>query len=175
MIERLLSNPLTIKRWRRFKALRRSVVSVYVLIALLFFSFTAEFWANSKPIIMSYKGHIYFPVLEKIHPTIFGQTDTMVTNYRKLRDSGEEDWSLWPLIQWDPIESNLSVSEFPSPPTWTNLMGTDDRGRDVFSRFHYFRRSGLVVFFYFGDCHRSVYGLFRWENGSDRSEGGGDF
>lgn len=143
MIEKWIANPLTLKRYRRFKSVRRSVVAVWVFATLIFISLTAEFWANSKPIVMSYRGEIYFPVMKKYHPTSFNQTDTMVTNYRAL-DFSEGDWALWPLIRWNPFESNTKVEAYPSPPSSENWFGTDDRGRDVLSRLIYGFRYSIV-------------------------------
>jgi microcin C transport system permease protein len=136
MIEKLISNPLTLRRYRRFKQIKRSVVSVWIFLFLVFISFTAEFWANSKPIIMKYKGEWYAPAVKKYHPETFEQTDSMVTNYRAIELSND-DWALWPLVQWDPYESNVIVESYPSAPSFVNWLGTDDRGRDVLSRLIY--------------------------------------
>ncbi|MCB0366509.1 MAG: ABC transporter permease subunit [Bdellovibrionaceae bacterium] len=150
MIERMIKNDLTLKRWRRFKKLKRAVISAWVLVFLLFLSLTAEFWANSKPIIMSYKGSIYFPVVRTYHPTIFEQTDIFVTNYRRL-EFKDGDWAVWPLVKWDPLESNKEVATYPGSPSLVNWFGTDDRGRDVLSRLIYgFRYSiGFAVLAWF--------------------------
>lgn len=137
MIEKyIIKNELTLKRYRKFKKNRIAIWSFSILLAMTFFSFTAEFWANSKPIIMSYQGKIYFPLVKDYHPSLFGRTDIFVMDYRALEFSSS-DWAAWPLVQWDPFESNSAVSEYPSPPTRANWMGTDDRGRDVLSRLLY--------------------------------------
>ena len=49
MIERLLTNEQSLRRWRRFKRNKRAVVSCWVLGCLLVLSATAEIWANNKP------------------------------------------------------------------------------------------------------------------------------
>jgi microcin C transport system permease protein len=62
-------------------------------------------------------------------------------DYRTLVIEGS-DWAIWPIISWDPYESNTNVSSFPSPPSRENIFGTDDRGRDVAARLLYgFRES----------------------------------
>lgn len=136
MIERLIKNDLTLKRWRRFKKIKRSVASAWLFVFLLILSVTAEMWANSKPIVMSYNGSLYFPVIKTYHPSVFGQDDIYVTDYRALKMT-EKDWALWPAIPWDPYEANTKVESYPAPPNPNNLLGTDDRGRDVFSRLIY--------------------------------------
>ena len=147
MIERLIKNEVTLSRWREFKSIKRSYYSLWIFVALIALSATAEFWANSKPIVMSYQSKIYFPVVKKYHPTEFNQIDTFVTNYRGV----ESDWAIWPPIKWDPFESNKNVESYPSGLTGANIFGTDDRGRDVAARLLYgFRYSigfALLVWF----------------------------
>lgn len=132
----LFTNELTIKRYRRFKRNKVAVVSVWLLAFLFFLSFTAEFWANSKPHMMSYHGKMYFPLVKDYHPTEFQRDDIFVMDYREL-NMDEGDWAVWPVIQWDPYESNKTVDTYPSAPSRYNLFGTDDRGRDVMTRLLY--------------------------------------
>lgn len=137
MIEKLISNPLTQRRYRTFKKIKRSVISVWIFAFLIFISLTAEFWANSKPIVMKYEEQIYWPVFFQYHPEVFKQADVMVTDYRALLADNKTNWAIWPPIQWDPFESNVRVDSYPAPPTRENYFGTDDRGRDVLSRLIY--------------------------------------
>lgn len=143
MIERWIENQQTLRRWRRFKGLRRASISVWVLGFFIFLSLTAEFWANSKPLIMSYRGSIYLPVFKTYHPTIFDQRDIFVTDYRRLPQE-LVDWQVWPVVRWDPYESNRELSTYPGAPSADNWLGTDDRGRDVLSRLIYGFRYSLT-------------------------------
>jgi microcin C transport system permease protein len=136
MIERFIKNDLTLKRWRRFKRIRRAMFSLWGLCIILFISITAEFWANNKPILMSYNSEMYMPIYKYYHPTLFGQNESMETNYRDIDFTGS-NWAIWPVIKWNPYETNNKVEQFPSPPTNNNWFGTDDRGRDVASRLIY--------------------------------------
>ena len=132
MIERFIKNDDSLKKWRRFKAHKLAVISAWLIGIALFFSFTAEFWANSKPLYLKYNNTSYFPVFKRYHPTEFGEEKTMVTDYRSL-DMNEErgDFAIWPVVRWDPFESNKDVEIYPSEPSSDNWMGTDDRGREV--------------------------------------------
>ncbi len=143
MIEKWIKNPLTLKRWRIFKSRKISWISCWLFLFFLFLSLTAEFWSNSKPLILYYGDSLYAPLLKDYPPETFGIQDEYVTNYKKLslRDG---DWALWPLVNWGPYESNLGVKKFPSPPSSTNWLGTDDRGRDVLSRLLYGYRYSIM-------------------------------
>jgi microcin C transport system permease protein len=137
MIEKyFIKDELSLKRYRRFKRNRSGVVCVWIFLLITLFSFTSEFWANSTPHMMKYHGEFYFPLVKDYHPSLFGRENEQVTDYRKL-EFGPNDWAVWPLIQWDPYESNSFVDSYPAPPSRYNLMGTDDRGRDVFTRLRY--------------------------------------
>lgn len=163
---KLITNELTLKRYRRFKRNKLAVFSTLMVLALMFFSFTAEFWANNRPHLMKYQGKIYAPLIFDYHPTEFGREDIFVMDYRAL-EFQEGDWAAWPLVQWDPFESNSVVDKYPSPPSKYNLMGTDDRGRDVFTRLLYGLRYSLVfalgawfLSYFFGIIIGSVTGYF---------------
>lgn len=136
MIESRIKNDVTLKRWRRFKARKLAVVSTWILVLFCALSYSAEWWANSKPILMKWHGEYYFPVAKSYTATEFGQTNIILPDYRNLKlENG--DWAIWPIISWDPFESNKTVDTYPSPPTSSNWMGTDDRGRDIAARLLY--------------------------------------
>ena len=166
MIERVLKNELTQRRVRRFLRVRRAVVSTVIVGVMLGLSLTAELWANSKPLLLKYQGHLYAPALTSYHPSTFGQ-DGFVTNYRAIDLSEGRGWAVWPLVGWNPFESNEALSSYPGPPSPANWFGTDDRGRDVLSRLIYgFRYSvgfAVVVWFFtylFGTLTGAVMGYF---------------
>ncbi len=139
----LIKNELTLKRYRRFKRDKAAVISVFVLLTMFFFSFTAELWANSRPHIIKYHGEFFFPLVKDYHPTAFGRKDIYVMDYRALKLE-EGDWAAWPIIPWDPFESNKKVESFPSPPTSVNWIGTDEGGRDVMTRLLYGFRYTMI-------------------------------
>lgn len=128
---------LTQKRLRRFYSKPLASLSLWLLLVLVVIGLTADLWANSKPVVMSYEGRLFFPAVVSYHPSDFGK-EGLVTNYRVLTP----EWALWPVVAWDPFESNPSVHTYPSPPSPENWLGTDDRGRDVLARLiHGFRYS----------------------------------
>lgn len=136
MIERFLKNELSRKRWKIFRKSKTAMYSTVILFLLILATFLSPFIANSKPLYVKYHGVSYFPLFKEYSAEQFGITDSLDIDFRELKmDKG--DFSLWPIIQWDPFESNSQVESYPSPPSEKNLMGTDDRGRDVFTRLLY--------------------------------------
>jgi microcin C transport system permease protein len=148
MIEKLIKNEDTLKKWKRFKANRLAVISSWLVGVALFFSFTAEFWANSKPLYLKYNNKSYFPVVKNYHPSEFGLESSMVTDYREMKLMSERgDFAFWPIVRWDPFESNKVVEVYPSNPSKDNWMGTDDRGRDILTRLLYGLRYSISFAF----------------------------
>lgn len=148
MIEKFIRNEDTLKKWRRFKSRKLAVLSCWLIGLACALSFTAEFWANSKPLILKYDQQFYFPIVKDYHPSIFGDEKNLVTNYRDLELNEEKgDFIFWPVIQWNPYESNSEVDAYPSEPTSENWMGTDDRGRDILTRLLYGLRYSITFAF----------------------------
>lgn len=143
MISNRIKNENILKKWKSFKSNKLSFWSMWIIIIACFFSFTAEFWANSRPLYLSYNGKSYYPFLKEYSVQEFNIQDTMVIDYKNLR-LDEDDTIIWPIIKWDPLESNKSVDEYPSPPSSTNILGTDDRGRDVLTRLLYGLRYSII-------------------------------
>jgi microcin C transport system permease protein len=143
MIEYWIKNGLQLKRYRRFKKEKISVFSILLLLIIGFFSFTAEIWSNSKPLVLRYQGATYFPAVKDYHPSVFGIADEFVTDYRVLKLQ-DQDWVVWPLNAWDPFESNKNVERYPAPPSRDNKLGTDDRGRDILARILYGFRYSMI-------------------------------
>jgi microcin C transport system permease protein len=146
-------NPISRRRWRNFKANRRGWWSLWIFLILFVFSLFAEFLANDKPLLVSYNGGYYFPVIKSYPETTFGGSFPTETDYRDPHNRKlieEAGWMLWPLIRFSYGTYNQNLTQpAPSPPTAENWLGTDDQGRDVAARLIYgFRISvlfGLIL------------------------------
>jgi microcin C transport system permease protein len=136
-------NDLTQSRWTAFIGDRMAIWAITLIVIVTLFSATANLWSNSKPLMMSYEGKVYFPVFKTYHPTEFGITNVFRTNYKTL-DIEDKGWALWPPNRWDPFETNANVEYYPAPPSTVNWFGTDDRGRDVFARLLYGYRYSMT-------------------------------
>ena len=67
-----MREPLNARRLANFRANRRGFWSLWIFLALLVVSLFAEFIANDKPLLISYDGRLYFPVLSTYPETTFG-------------------------------------------------------------------------------------------------------
>lgn len=69
---RFTLSPLNQRRWRNFKANRRAFWSLMILGVLYGVSLFAEYLANDRPIALSYRGELHFPVHKFYPETRFG-------------------------------------------------------------------------------------------------------
>jgi microcin C transport system permease protein len=74
-------SPINIRRWRNFRANRRGYWSLWIFLVLFVVTLFAEFIANDRPLIVSYKGEILFPVIIDYPEEKFGGF-LAVTDYR---------------------------------------------------------------------------------------------
>jgi len=140
--------PLTRRRIAQFKANRRGYMSLALFLAIFIFTMLAEFVANDKPLIVSYKGDYYFPIIKAYPETTWGGEFETETVYRDsaVKEMIEKDgWMIFPPIPYGPstINYNLPVPA-PAPPSWDNLLGSDDQGRDVLARLIYGIRISIL-------------------------------
>ncbi len=146
-------SPLNLRRLHNFRANRRGYYSLWVFLVLFVLSLFAEFIANDRPLILSYRGDIYVPVFADYAETTFGGDFETPADYRDPFVAGlidEDGWMIWPLIPFAYRTINYDLTApAPAPPSSQNWLGTDDQGRDAVARLIYgFRISvlfGLVL------------------------------
>ncbi len=172
MPKKAFLSPINQRRWQNFKSNRRGYWSLWIFILLFFISLFAEFIANDKPIVVSYKSEILTPVFVNYPEAKFGgflartdYTDPFIQD--EIEANG---WMLWPPIRYSFRSVNKEVpTSAPSQPAFLfdsrdelcarypagaddpncvagnfNWLGTDDQARDVLARAIYgFRVSVL--------------------------------
>ena len=135
--------------WKKFKRHKRSIYSLYIFSTLFILSLFSELISNDKPIIMNIDGNIYYPyIINYTEKDFGGELDTTpdykgfyITNL--LNDS--KNWALFPPNPHSYNSINFNNSQpNPSPPSVHNLLGTDDRGRDVLARLIYGFRLSVI-------------------------------
>ncbi|AEG93046.1 ABC transporter permease [Ramlibacter tataouinensis] len=139
------------RAWRRFRRNRLGFGSLVVFVTLVVLSLFAEVLSNDKPLVVRYEGQFYFPLVNRYPETTFGgdfltETDFLDPFIRKqlARDG---NWAIYPPNPYGPKTLNYFAKEpNPSRPTRHNLLGTDDRGRDMLAQLVYgFRLSVLFA------------------------------
>ncbi|MBT3311466.1 MAG: ABC transporter permease subunit [Desulfobacterales bacterium] len=146
-------NPLTIKKIRRFRSIKRGYYSLALFIFLIIISLFAEVLVNKRALVVYYSGDIYLPTYGAMIPgKTFGQNYDYETNYRELsrefKKQKSSNWVLMPVIPYDSYENDLRDDEYPPfPPSIENkhYLGTDNVGRDIAARLLYGFR--IAIFF----------------------------
>ena len=137
-------------QWQRFRANRLGYWSLWIFTALFVLSLFAELIANDRPILVRYQGDFYVPIVKDYPETAFGGDFPTPTDYLdpdiKKTFSKPGNWAVYPIITYNYNTLNYFAKEpNPASPSRDNLLGTDDRGRDVVARLIYgFRLSVLV-------------------------------
>jgi len=110
-------SPLNRRRLENFKANRRGYYSLWVFLALFFFSLFAELVANDKPLLIYFDGSFYSPISQVYAETEFGGEFETEADYRDeyvVELIEEKGWMLWPLIRYSYDTHNYNLSE-PAP------------------------------------------------------------
>jgi len=137
--------------WKRFKRNRLGFFSLILFVLLFVMSLAAELVSNDKPLVASYQGKLYFPIVNTPPETEFGgdfQTPTdFLDPFIQQQFAKPGNWAVYPPNPYHHSTLNYFAKEpNPAGPTADNVLGTDDRGRDVFARLLYgFRVSVLFA------------------------------
>ena len=138
------------RAWRRFCSNRLGYCSLLIFIFIFVISLCAEILSNDKPLVVRYNGQWFFPVVQTLPETTFGgdfptPTDYLDPQIRKNITSAD-NFALYPLNPYHHRTINyFAKNPNPSRPDADNLMGTDDKGRDLLARLLYGFR--ISVFF----------------------------
>jgi microcin C transport system permease protein len=139
------------RAWQRFKANKRGYYSLWIFLLLFVLSLFAELLSNDRPLLVQYNGQSYYPLFVTYPETTFGgdfETETdYLDPYIREKITTSPNWSLYPFnnFSFDTINYDAEAAN-PAAPSSDNLLGTDDRGRDVFARLIYgFRVSVLFA------------------------------
>lgn len=146
-------NPLTARRFKRFRSIKRGYISFIGLSALILFAMFAELFINSRALLVSYDDRLYFPTYGDIIPgSVFGEDYEYETNYRKLKQKFEADgdasnFVIMPLVPYNAYENDLKEGAYPPfPPDFDrqHYLGTDKTGRDILARLIYGFRTAIL-------------------------------
>ena len=139
------------RAWLRFKRNRLGFYSLWGMVFLLVISLAAELVSNDRPLVVKYQGELLFPMLQDYPETRFGGDFATPTDYldpfitQRLAEPG--NWAVFAPNRYGPKTLNyFAQAPNPAPPSAANLLGTDDRGRDLLAQLIYgFRVSVLFA------------------------------
>ncbi|MBF0471746.1 MAG: ABC transporter permease [Gammaproteobacteria bacterium] len=140
------------RAWDRFRRNRRGYYSLWLFLVLFVVSLFAEILSNDRPLLVYYDGEYYLPLVTSYPETTFGGDFATEADYLdpyiRSRFSSGENWAIYPPNPYSYNTINYYSEEAnPSAPSESNLLGTDDRGRDVLARLLYgFRLSVIFAF-----------------------------
>lgn len=137
------------RAWRRFRANRMGYYSLVLLVVLFVVSLMAEVLSNDKPLIARYSGQWYFPVFQSYPETTFGGDFPSPTDYLDpaIRENFAKpgNIAIYPPNPYHYSTINyFASSPSPSAPDSANILGTDDKGRDLLARLLYGFRLSLL-------------------------------
>ncbi|CAN2045095.1 microcin C transport system permease protein [Candidatus Magnetomoraceae bacterium gMMP-1] len=104
-------NPITRKRLKRFKEMKRAYFSFWLLVFLYILSMGSELLCNSDPLYIRFNEKNYFPVFKFYPETIFtGSGRQTRPNYKKIERSQEftntsGNYMIFPAFRFGPFES----------------------------------------------------------------------
>ena len=170
-------SPINGRRIRVFRRHKRGFWSLILFTAIFVVTLFAEFIANDRPLLVSYKGELLSPIVRDYGEDKFGGFLFAPADYRNKAVQDEIDrngWMLWPPIRFSYNTQNDGAA-LPSPmqPTWTlskaqcaaaalkagasalegcaaiekDWLGTDGASRDVLARVIYGTRVSLLFGF----------------------------
>jgi microcin C transport system permease protein len=141
----------TRRAWLRFRRNRLGYWSLLTFVVLVLLSLAAELVSNDRPLLVRYEGQLYSPLLKTYPEKVFGGDFDTATDYHdpfiRQRLSEGSNWAVFAPNPYGYKTINYFAREpNPSKPTRENLLGTDDRGRDLLAQLIYgFRVSVLFA------------------------------
>lgn len=139
------------RAWLRFKRNKLGFYSLILFCTLVLISLLAELVSNDRPLLVKYEDQYYVPMAKVYPEKTFGGDFETATDYLdpfiKSRITTGGNWAIYAPNPYGPKTLNYFAKEpNPSRPTSVNLLGTDDRGRDLLAQLIYgFRVSVLFA------------------------------
>ena len=146
--------------WRRFRRRKLAMVAIAFIGFLTLVAIFSPAIAGTKPVVVRYKGDIYFPALGYFNRNwenpVFYRDRFRLIYPENLKQKDPDHWAIWPLVYQDPYR-RIREDEWPGQPANAsgdaggpnryNLFGTNQSGVDVFAQMVHGTRTALLVGF----------------------------
>jgi len=111
-------NPVTLKKLKRFRSIKRGFWSFIILFIMIFISFFAECFINSRALMVYYNGSLYFPTYTSMIPgSRFNLGYEYETDYKelqkKIQQNNSSDFIIMPPVPYNPYENDLKSNSYP--------------------------------------------------------------
>ena len=145
-------NPLTQRKLKRFREIKRGYYSAIALVVLTVLSLFSELVVSDRALFVSFNGEWHFPTYADVEMgSVYGLTGTEAVtpvDYRTLEAEfdGTDNIVIMPLIPWGPYFSDAvdGVLKARAPDAEReHYLGTDTTGRDVLARLVYGFRTAI--------------------------------
>lgn len=142
---------------------RRAYWSLVLFLVVFIISLFAEVLANDKPILVNYKGGIYFPIIKNYYETEFGGDFPTIVDYKDpyiVKNINDNGFMIMPAFSFsfNTVDYDLDKPT-PTAPSSKHWLGTDDEGRDILVRIIYGIRLS-VIFAFILTLISSIIGIF---------------
>lgn len=148
-------NPLTARKLKRFRALKRGYFSFWLLVALTVLSLGAELLMNNKALAVRYQGTWSFPTYAAVkigaEYGLQGEAARSQVDYgalqARLKAEGRGDLVVMPPIPFGPYENTAYggvLKATPPDAQQGHYLGTDSTGRDILARLFYGFRTAIL-------------------------------
>jgi peptide/nickel transport system permease protein len=130
--------------WQEFRRNRIALLGYYVVVILFFTAIFADFLANDKPLYLSYRGKVHFPILRGylVDAGMASRpADLLNVDYKKL----EGAFAVFPPVPYR--QTNVDLFAPLEPPSSRHWLGTDKLGRDVMAGMIHGSRISLSIGF----------------------------
>ncbi len=134
-----------------FKHNKRSYIAFILFLIVFIISLFSEFLANDKPLLVKYKGNLYFPIVSQYTDEFFGGDFPTPADYKDpiiIENINNNGWMLMPIIPFSYNTVDYEIdSPAPTKPDKIHWLGTDDEGRDIIARILYGIRLSVIFAF----------------------------
>lgn len=145
-------NPLTLRKLKRFQAIKRGYYSAILLGFLTFLSLFSELFVSDRALFVSYNGQWSFPTYADVElGDAYGLDDQRAmipVDYRDLQRhfEGTDNVVVMPVVPWGPYTNDTvdGILKAQAPDGQRrHYLGTDTTGRDVLARLIYGFRTAI--------------------------------